>query len=252
MSHKNSGMPALYELMGGKKGSSGPPARRPKEQAPPPSTDESTGSWLSPGRMLKLPVGYVLVGLGIAITLMAGTYIFGFRNAKQAVRQDFEQDLLMNTGILNAPQTTDPLLETSSGGSTPFEGSGFLSGDAITQNPVVSEPSKDPDSDLGWGTLFSDPRQSGQNYFILMQTTKEGAERVVRFCRKHGLETYAVVRNNARTFKVIVLPGFESTERSSQKVKDLETLIHRIGDKWRREEGGTTDFRDKYPSLFKG
>ena len=85
-----------------------------------------------------------------------------------------------------------------------------------------------------------------------MQTDQDGAERVVRFCRDNGLETYAVGRNNARLFKVIALPGFASTEQSSERIRALDALIGRVGDIWKREHGGTTDFHDRYPSLYSG
>lgn len=247
-SRKNSGMPALYELIGRRR-SNGPPVRVEEPPPPPPSPVESGGSWLSPGRMLRVPVGYLLLGLATAIALMVGAYVMGYRQASVAVRQEYAQGVLGGAGTVDPLTATDPLEEDAG----PTSGTGLkrvLPSDAGTRLSTPPVAVDDQDAGTGWGPLFSDPRESGMNYFVLMQTSRDGAARVARFCRDHGLETYVVGRNNASTFKVIAFPGFQSAERSGPDVRDLEALIHRIGDKWRREEGGATDFRDKYPSLY--
>lgn len=250
MMRKNSGQTALYELMG--KRSVGVPSARPAVE----STSSSVGvdlggSWLSPGRMLHLPVGYLLLGAALAIGATIGAYVLGYRQASVVVRKEYEQNVLMNAAGIDSLTANDPLMSTPD-----MESSGFqilVPTGSTNDIPSVTMGSPSPlEGSSSMGPIFSDPRQVGLNYFILMQTTSEGAERVAVFCRTNGLETYVVGRNNARTFKVIVLPGYASNEVNSEKVRNLEALIHRVGEKWKQEEGGTTDFRDKYPSLYTG
>jgi hypothetical protein len=255
MSRKNSGMPALYELMG-RRGTTGPPLRM-REDPPPsdalpgpdPGSLATGGSWLSPGRMLRLPVGYILLGVAGAVALMVGAYVLGFRKAEVVVTKDGDRDLLLNIGTIDplksdeSTRGNDPTSTTRGGpsGASPFPSISMAP--AANSAPASSE-------NPAWGPVFSDPRQDGLNYFVLMETSRDGAERVARFCRENGLETYAVGRSSGN-HRVIVLPGFETSQRSTDAVRALEALIHRVGELWRQQKGGNSDFRDKYPSLYK-
>ncbi len=250
MGSKRSTLPALYELMGAR-GRSSPPATRKRvvSSPPPPVAEETEGSWLSPGRMLHIQVGYLLLAVALATALIVVAYSFGYKQAQEVVGKQYQQDLLMNTAAIDTLQTNDPLMGAvveypSTTGFSPVQ-------DTPQAEPTFRENAQaSPESSPGWGAIFSDPRQNGYNYFILIETSQEGARRVVRFCRENGLETYAIVRKNGRMYRVIAVPGFKSSDRSGNEIRVLESLIHRVGDKWKREQSGTTDFRDKYPSLY--
>ena len=251
MASKRSNLPALYELMGAR-GRSSPTVARKRvvsSPTPPPVAEETEGSWLSPGRMLRIQVGYLLLAVAFATALIVVAYSFGYKQAQEVVSQQYQQDLLMNTPAIGTLQTNDPLMGAvveypSTTGFSPVQ-------DTPQEEPAFRESAQAvPESSPGWGAIFSDPRENGYNYFILIETSQEGARRVVRFCRENGLETYAIARKNGRLYRVIAVPGFKSSQRSGNEIRVLESLIHRVGDKWKREQSGTTDFRDKYPSLY--
>ncbi len=245
MSSRKTGHAALYELMGTR-------SARPSRPAPVPDTpiaDETGSSWLSPGRVLRLPVGYVLLASALSIALVVTAYVFGYRQASETAAAHTEQTLLQ--GQL----PVDPLGagESTATGADPRTSPPMLS--VISQSPDTngggSSPTVTPPQAAGgWGPIFSDPRQAGLSYYILMTTDRAGAERVVRFCRDQGLETYAVGRNNASNHRVIAFPGFKSQEQSSERIRALDALIGRIGTQWKRDNGGATDFHDRYPSLY--
>lgn len=249
MASKRSNLPALYELMGAKGHSAPPVARARVVSPPPPVAEETEGSWLSPGRLLRIPVGYLLLAVACAIALIVVAYSFGYKRAREAVTQQYQQELLRNTGAIGSLQPNDPLMGAVVEYPSP---TGFPSASGTAQAAPMSGENRETslESSPGWGAIFSDPRENGLNYFILIETSEEGARRVVRFCRENGLETYAIARKNARLYRVIAVPGFISSQRSGNEIRVLESLIHRVGDKWKRDEGGTTDFRDKYPSLY--
>ena len=249
MANKRSNLPALYELMAAKGHSTTPVSRSRVVSSPPPVAEETEGSWLSPGRLLRIPVGYLLLAVACAIALIVVAYSFGYKQAQEVVTQQYQQDLLMNTGAMDSLKTNDPLMGAIVEYPSP---AGFPSVQGAAQaEPIFRENVRTSiESSPGWGEIFSDPRKNGLNYFILIETSEEGARRVVRFCRENGLETYAIARKNGRLYRVIAVPGFISSQRSGNEVRVLESLIHRVGDKWKRDEGGTTDFRDKYPSLY--
>ena len=118
--------------------------------------------------------------------------------------------------------------------------------------PVVQPPTRvvPDETTLRWGTITDDPRQAGMLYFMLSQTTKDGAGRLAAFCRGRGLETYAISGDNTRLHRVIALPGFST--RSEQGVEDLKRTIQNIGQVWAETEGRGDNLQDAYLSLYQG
>jgi hypothetical protein len=101
-----------------------------------------------------------------------------------------------------------------------------------------------------WGPIMSDPRVSGNNYFTLIETTKDGAVQLATFCREKGLETYAISGNNTRLYRVIALPG--SANRNDADAADVRSNIYAIGQQWSKtNEGRGSDLKDAYQSLYK-
>lgn len=249
MASKRSSLPALYELMGTRSHSAPHVDRGRVVSKPPPAAEETEGSWLSPGRLLRVPVGYLLLAFALAVTLIIVAFSVGYKQAQEVVSQQYQQDLLLNSASLDSLKTNDPLMGAITEYRPPARES-LVRSAALPEPRTRETPLTTNVSASGWGEIFSDPRQNGLNYFILIETSREGARRVVRFCRENGLETYAIRRKNARLYRVIALPGFISSDRSDSSIRSLEALIHRVGDKWKRDESGTTDFRDKYPSLY--
>ncbi|MHC5023962.1 MAG: hypothetical protein ACYTGG_08625 [Planctomycetota bacterium] len=245
MSKRSTRQP-LYDLM--KLGPRPTPAQPVQEErsVPEPPLDDPGQSWLTPGRVLRLPVGYLLVAMTIVVVLVVAAYILGHRQGGVAAKAEFEAQFLGRASDGSPMGLRDPLnqegddfVASPQGIQAPVDGTGSLGGGA----------SPDPDggpSGAGWGPIRSDPRQVGVTYFILAETTPAGAERLARFCRDDGLETYVVPSKNTRLRQVVALPGYAGS-RTTPQAREIEARIHAIGDRWQRQESGTTNLRDAYP-----
>ena len=97
-----------------------------------------------------------------------------------------------------------------------------------------------------------DPREAGKNYFVIMNTRSAAAAQVVAFCRRNGLDAWAVGEQNAPFRDIIVLPGFAYEDRRSPTVVELEASIKRVGLLWKTESRSDKGFEGAYPRLFKG
>ena len=237
MARKHSN-PALYELI---RSRATPPPAPVEPSEPEPSAVRHLPRWLSPGRTIRLPVGYLLLAAGVVVALVVAGYMLGYRRAERTVQAGFDESLLAAVRRSEqAVRTRDPLL------AGPFaEAPGTEAAVAPPAQAPLAQRSPEP-------PIFSDPRQPGLSYFVLAETVATGAERLARYCRERGLEAYVVGKEKSRFRRVIALPGFDPADRSSPEVKALEARIRSIGDTWKDQEQGATDLRDTYPSLFRG
>ncbi|MCL4209082.1 MAG: hypothetical protein HRU76_01710 [Phycisphaeraceae bacterium] len=246
------GRPVLYELLSGH---DAPRAAAPEVNGHTPHhrLSEAVVSphdpvrWFAPGRSIRVPVGYVFLVIAGVIAVAAGAYMFGYtrgandESARRAELVAGETEL----AALAAQQGI------RGGGARDAGGSGGTSGAANRQSggggsidarsgSVSDSGSRPltPSTPAGWGPIESDPRQSGLNYFYLVQkTTKAGATMVAEFCRADGLEAYVVPANNGRDFDVFVAPGHAPEARQSATVKSLESKINEIKIKWKARFG---------------
>lgn len=251
---KRKSSPPLYELIRTGHGERTHHAPRPSapQQAQPPSRSESESAligtalprWLQPGRSLQIPVGYVFLAGALIVILIAGSYMFGHARGEQSAQFITEEEALAaGFGAQNASQTTDPLMTRGMTGQTTSQ---------PRPSGVTRPPSGGTADRTQWGPILSDPREPGKMFFILITTNERGAVNLAEFCRSHGLEAYVLSSNNPRHFRVIAKPGFLAEQRTSDQVKALEALIHRIGDLWQATEPGATDLRGAYPSRYGG
>lgn len=233
--------PALYEKM--RTRSASPAPISPKVDVYPvsaPSTDPG-GSWLSPGRAVRLPAGYVLLACGVMILLLSVAYMLGHRRGAATVRSEFEKVIQTNAAAVSDPLADlTPVIPSNSAPVRP------------PSNPSAAGTSSVASSPSSWGPVIpaKDPRQKGLNYFVIAETNEQGAKHLAEFCRTHGLETYVVRGKNDRR-RVIAFPGFQARDRNSAEVRALEAKIHAVGDLWKKNKG-STDLRDAYPSLYNG
>ena len=222
--------PALYELINP---TGGEPMRPVKHVQPISRVDDDenlTHNVLTPGRSVRMSIGTIGVFAAVAVALILISYTIGFNKGDAVAREDYGSRLFQEVDSTPLPQAQiKPVVSP-------------------TQPPSqIAKPSaKNPK----WGAIGADPRQSGGHYFILSQTTKEGAERIASFCREKGLETYAISGDNTRLHRVIALPGF--TKRNEQGVTDLLLRIRSIGQAWAEDEGRGDDLHDAYLSLYQG
>ena len=243
---KKTAMPALYEKMRTRPSAPVMPSvpRHPEVSPRPPTIDALThGNWLSPGRVVRLPVGYLLLGAAAAFTIVLVTYIIAFQRGRTTEKAEIQW--LVNDGTASGEirVSDDPLAQSS--GAPSVSGAGF----SPAGGSAGVRPQGRPAS--AWAAINADPRKKGVNYFVVAETQESGAIRVAEFCRAKGLETYVVAAKNDRR-RVIVLPGFEPTARSSPEVKALESQIRDVGEKWKKSDRKNSNFDEAYPLLFTG
>ncbi len=230
---------ALYELMGQGDGPERPP-ETPDEQQP-------RRSWRSSaGRTIRVPVGYLwLAGAG-GLVLLIGAFSTGFVRGKHEATAALEREWLdTRQPILAVPP---PEIES---GDRPVR----TEPPPGVETRVATEPSgraRTPAPAAGPGTILSDPREAGINYFILIHTHRKNAVELAIFCRQEGVEAYAVPdRKNRSLYRVLVLPGYAKGQRSSEPVRALEQRIADATRKWKLQRNP----RDKlgyYPERFGG
>jgi hypothetical protein len=247
---KKSSIPALYEKMRLPSTPSASSSARVEPTVRSAPVAEARPSWLSPGSMIRLPVGYVLLAAGAALILVVATYIIAFR------RGESHGTDRMRTEILNRlsddstrPLADDPLVVL------PNEANSTRSAINSSANRSTSTPPTIPLARpvSKWGPVVSEPRQKGLSYFVLAETSEAGARKIAEFCRSNGLETYVVSGKNERLRRIIALPGFEPAAQTTPEIRGLEQQIRTIGERWKKSErNATTDFRDLYAKPFTG
>ena len=216
--------PAPYELMRTRgKGAPEAPKRPPPTAAP---------GWLSAGRTIRLPIGYILLAAALALAGFIGTFSVGYARGQRDTRGDYERDWLARV-VIPPPERGVP-----------------------THGPKVASPGKAPGpaeapSPPGWGVILSDPRQAGNNYFVLIHTRREAAIQLARFCRDREVEAYVVKANNVSLYRVIALPGYRKGERSSEAVLSLERRIVEVARKWKLQVNPRDDLA-YYPEKYDG
>ncbi len=217
--------PALYELI---RTRADTPAQRPDVRDY--GSDGLAGDdgdsgldwgWMSPGHTVRLPIGYLFLAVAGVLLLIVLAYALGYARGDQAVQarddaQRFEE-------------VSD---ELGSGVVDPLRGeAGQENGDGSASERASSDGGNDNTGDRAWGPVESDPRERGNNYYVLIYTWRAKAVELAEFCREHGLEAYVPPGNNELRH-VIVVPGFPSGELASPQARSLQQRIHEVGRKW--------------------
>lgn len=191
------------------------------------------------GRLMRVPIGYVFLAIAVGIVALVGSFILGYKRGEVYGWAD-ATERHQQAAAARAAVPIDPM------GDIANNSLGFAApGEIISTDPDGDIPGG---GDGAWGDIAEDPRRSGATYFILAETHSTGARELAKFCRANGLEAYMVRANDVRRW-VIVLPGFEGSQRSSPTVKSLEDDIRRVGARWKLERGGS-DLHDYYPRTY--
>ena len=215
---------SLYEMMGTHDDAPEPRAAVKVPRSGPPLLEDE--GWIAPGRSVRIPVGYLLLGTACLLAMLALAWMGGSRSTRTLMEAEY-------AGLLSE-QSLSPL-------SAPLLASAA---------PVVASASsdgQDPGGFLASGAepIESDPRQPGMYYFVLAETAREGSLRMATFCRAHGLEAYVVGSKNTRLRKVVTLPAVASRDRKAEDVRRLEAQIISVGSLWKRT-GEYKDFQENY------
>lgn len=249
--------PALYELMRSRQ--KGGPFISPGSTYTPaeaqPELDDPV-SWLSPGRVVRVPVGYLIVAVLLVVALAISGYMVGY---KQRQREEDRQRSLDLRRQLDG--VTDPLAEPRT--AIPA-GTSQIAGRPEPVTPRGGQPgAAGPSGGLGQDSTrpgrvtivtdkASDPRQTGLNYLVIAQLSREESERAANFLSSKGLEIAVVpVDNRSSTWHVVVVRGFGSDEWYGPDGKRLERDVQALGREYRRDHRGPVDFSDAWWQKFR-
>lgn len=240
--------PALYELIQARSTSRAvPPVADPEPATP--SSQPQTGdsiNWLSPGRTIRVPIGYLFLAAAALILLVVFVYMFGFQHGERSTQLQFG-DLADGTAPARSPAIAqDPMArDTGPAGA----GSAQLAGSqpaAVRSNTAWAVTNRDL-----WGVPRSDPREAGLNYFVLIHTQQANAIKLAKFCRAESLEAYVVKAKNMDQYQVIVLPGYSRGAREDQQIIALERTIKQVTRKWKLRVNSRDDL-SYYPVRYNG
>ncbi|MBX3317461.1 MAG: hypothetical protein KF902_11435 [Phycisphaeraceae bacterium] len=203
----------------------------------------------------------VYVGAAAAVALLVATWTIAYGRGAAAGEREWQAEILASrAGNIGA----DPLIDPIAGGkgqetSAPPQGrqertnttqrqqspttGGLSSGLAnMARAGILSSA----------GVLPSDPRQPGQNYLKLAVLSRADAEHAIAYLGSGGVEAIGVpvvdpgagAGKNPSRYEVFATVGITGEEyRNNRPVRtELETKVARIGERYRREAKGSTDF----------
>ena len=217
-------------------------------QSAPPPTDEST-TWLSPGRTIRLPIGYIFLGAAALILVIVFIYMFGFQHGERSSELEFGDLADRVNPASGAEIAQDPMARDSGAGMVGSGGSAQLASAVPTSGRSAAAPTG-TNCDLG-GDIQSNPREAGLNYFVLIHTQRANAIKLARFCRVESLQAYVVKARNMDQYQVIVLPGYRRGGREDTQIRALERLIKEVTQKWKLRINSRDDL-SYYPVRYDG
>lgn len=243
--------PALYEVFG--RASQAPVRPHAVEVAPvfkPPRVQvESIAPEPSPlpagpvsPRLIRLPVGYVYVGLAAVVLLIVGSYFVGVSRGKA-------QALAGSGGEDPPPLINDPTLQTNRGaaGTVPDPRTGSPEGREAAGASRSSEPQPAP---TGRRVLDRDTRRSGLNYVVVERFDPAEAWAVKEFLKRNGIDVLVLADNNPALLQVVTAEGFQGWA-SNTAAQALDKRLGDLGRQWKAREGGSKDFSKRLPQLQK-
>ncbi len=218
------------------------------------------------GRTIQVPILGAYVGAGVLVGVLFIAWSVGFHRGKAAERAEW-QGSLARGGVIGA----DPLIDPSAGaapvgartgsgraaetGTQPQGGGKGPSGTSTDRNQNLGS------SLLGagragiltsGGVLSADPRQPGRNYLKLATLGRADAERSIQFLASGGVEAIGVpvvdpkagAANNPARYEVFATVGITGEEYANNRSvrTELEAKVARIGERFKREAKGPTDF----------
>lgn len=204
--------------------------------------------WLSPGRTIRLPVGYVFIAAAVVIFIGVASYLFGYKIGRERGQTEQAQ-LLARYGSpvaddpLNLVNGTDPNPPRSATPVTPAEGrngTADTAGDAHGATPAVDAP------DGASTTSENTPRRErGLNYWIVASYPSDAARRLADFLESQGVASEVVPVDNAAS-QVWALPGFSRELLRSSEARSFEQRLRRLGRIWKNEHRGGDDLGSMY------
>ena len=251
------GSPALYELMGSSRG---------KTSTPTVSTRR-----IGSAKPARAPIDRAklrLLGfIGGALVLVVAVYLLGVSRGSQTASQTGrgDADVAEATGAQQAAQAPTNQTAAPRGASAQPGAGTRVAGQSENKQPAPTPQSGTPagqapraNVDSGAGSALPpaqrgvDPRQAGLQYYVIASVLEGNADKVVAFCREHGLDAWVVPDHNGRLREITVLPGFSKSETKGPVAKALEARIRKVGELFKAAGKNNPDFEDRYFKAFNG
>ncbi|MCE9619007.1 MAG: hypothetical protein K8R92_03760 [Planctomycetes bacterium] len=226
------------------------------------STPSSSPFGADATRSIRVPVGFLWLLLIAIIGLAVLAYIFGVgRGRSSGFAEGFSAKINDDKTLAMNKMVKDPLKENGSAGSNaaPATTSAPPKSSANNAPGTKSNPKTEAKTDSKSDTRNAppaapsvDPREKGVNYLTLARPSGDQADNMLAFCRAEGLAAYLVSDNNAKSRKVIVLPGLRTKAALDTKEgQELLAKVKSVGQRWKAQSKGNRDFSDAYLELFR-
>ena len=207
-------------------------------------------SWLSPGRSLRVPIGYIFLTIAAVFVVIIGTFIFGHLRGGQDKEREFGDFGPLNKDGGSPIIAQDPMGQDS---QPIIMGGGERYAETSTFNDSTTETAGFENSFASskWGDIESDPRQEGYNYYILIHTTRKNARKLAQFCRDERIRAYVVKPGRMNQYQVIVLPGYRRGGSNSTEIIQLKSRLKAVTRKWNLHVNSRDDL-SYYPERYDG
>lgn len=230
--------------------------------------------WITPGRTMRVPVGYIFLAAAALLTATLASYMFGFRRG--GVARERELVALRADAAVRGP-AKDPLLadqnaqrppvaptNTRAGGEIDAAEAAsalgpLVAGTTAPNAPSSAEPASKPAASRDPLVIEDStrvPLAAGLNYYIIDRLRPDEALAAARYLRLHGVEaavfsTRILFPGDSSSLRLVVaLKGFAPGEVSSPESKTYASRIREIGRRWRAEENGVSDFSTMYAAKY--
>lgn len=242
--------PTLYELIrerptgGPFSPGAGPVVRHPIRPATQAEDDRPAGggSLFSPGRVVRVPVGYLFFAAAAVLALIVAGYALGYkkRDAEAAAERQREAQRALD-GVTDPLQTAQEPTQ----GVVPAEG-------RTAAMPERTAPAVPLRTGPGGRVVRidapgADPRQPGLNYLVIAFLPEKEAQRAAEFLAGQGLEIGLVKADNRPSWREIVdLQGLEASQLGGDASDRIRQRVTALGREYKRQERGPVDFADAY------
>ncbi len=185
-------------------------------------------------RAIRVPTGYLFIGAGVALAVIALAYSIGFTAGQHRRDRLDAQRLAAERGDQAGLVIHDPLLEP-------------VSKPTSSSTKGVSTPTQARSSASSTG----DSRVPGMNYFVVAYYGPELAERAAAFLRDRGVDATVVMAHNGRFRYVISLKPFAPGSMASAEAREHESNLKRLGRIWKRDYKGPDDFSEVWAQKYR-
>lgn len=238
------------------------------------------GGLLSPGHVLRLPVGYIWAAAAVTLLLVFGAYFIGYSVSERRAEAEYVRSLAGSQPDLEA-HIDDPMVRApgeegmrSNGGrtTTPFSGGGRdaepresrsgranvpAGGGAVGGATAATEtrgevagggPTGSPLNNVWFlGPGVTDPRPRGLNYLVLAsRITQQAGEDLAVFVGRAGVPVVRSAPDGSGLVTVTLAEGLDREAYGDRAlVNGITARVKDVGRRF-RAEGGWTSFADAW------